>query len=143
MSGHTGANNLGRLIAGTVVDHDDFQIPAALRRMGENLLQRAGDALALVVGGQNDAIGEWVQSSSQAVSYRRSEASLIDLVAARQTFEAAREHFRMLHTTNQPLKTAVIPSEDWPLRSAKANRNRRIPCLFGEALAPWGVFFRC
>ena len=52
-----GADEIGGLVAGAVVDHDHLGIPAALVDAGDDGLKGAADARGLVVGGDHDAVG--------------------------------------------------------------------------------------
>ena len=50
--------DLPRAVTRPAVHHNDFSVPATLRNVGENLIQRVCDACALVVRWQDDAISE-------------------------------------------------------------------------------------
>ncbi len=50
------SNNFCRVVARSVVDDDDFRIPAAGMHVGQHLFESCAQARALVIGGNHDAI---------------------------------------------------------------------------------------
>ena len=52
-----GAHQIGRLVAGAIVDYDDLGAPAALMDARDNRLEGVSDARGLVIGGNHDAVG--------------------------------------------------------------------------------------
>ena len=49
-------NDVGGIVAGTIINDDDFRIPSSGVNVGQHLLESRAQALALVVGGDHDAV---------------------------------------------------------------------------------------
>jgi hypothetical protein len=64
-------NNVGRIVAGSVIDHDDFRIPSSGVDVAQHLLECRAQARALVVGGNHDAVsGLQKQFSVSVLSFQ-------------------------------------------------------------------------
>lgn len=51
-----GADNISGVVAGSVIDDDDFGVPVLRVDVGENLCERRAEASAFVVGGNDDGV---------------------------------------------------------------------------------------
>jgi hypothetical protein len=69
------ANDRCRIVTRSVIHHDDFNTPAALRGVIENFVQRACDARAFVVSRKDNAISCRFQFKLSAFRYQLGEAS--------------------------------------------------------------------
>ena len=50
------SNDVGGIVAGSVIDHDDFRIPSSGANIGKHFIESCAQARALVVGWDHDAV---------------------------------------------------------------------------------------
>src|ERR1700693_4682186 len=63
------SHDVGRVIAGAIIDHDDFGVPCLLANKIQNSLEGRAQTCAFVVGRYHDTdVGRSIQNSSHLIS---------------------------------------------------------------------------